>query len=314
MSYRERHYDNALWVFCCCGCSPIFGLIKGCLNVGFAAVFFTVPCFILSIVLLPHDIYYTYKTVIQTRQLGRNLTILAMLLLPVPLMLWPFVVLLGSLIFSVLYGLFRPVYDSFESNDWLLISGFAETYKNLTKYIQEFYVFNCNSYFVYLEEYRVRPLAPGGVPLDISLTQVVVALGVAFCGVLFDGILILLMSLLKYIPALIRIYYIVWYAYIDMFQADVCCAITLFLPFCMLNVVMAPLSVLTLLLVIIGGFVVGLGSAYQSYNKGARYAFAWMFRKVRDFDTETNEFIFNMKTTSCCCNCCASSGFPGNVV
>ena len=53
--------DNLCWVCCCCGCYPIIGLIKGAIVVG--------PILILSligfngccIILLPHDIFLTYK-------------------------------------------------------------------------------------------------------------------------------------------------------------------------------------------------------------------------------------------------------------
>jgi hypothetical protein len=71
---------------------------------------FVIPNTLIAILLLPHDIYFTYYTILKTEFIGKNLKSLAMLLLPFPLISWPPFVLASSLIYSVLYSIFFQVY------------------------------------------------------------------------------------------------------------------------------------------------------------------------------------------------------------
>lgn len=52
---------------------------------------------------------------IRTKRLGLILKILLLLLLPVPLILWPFVGIFGSLLGAAGYGVFAPLIATFEA-------------------------------------------------------------------------------------------------------------------------------------------------------------------------------------------------------
>jgi len=61
---------------CCCGCLLIIGLIKGVIIVGPILIisFFSITgC---AIILLPHDIFLTYKALIKTSLIGINIKIM----------------------------------------------------------------------------------------------------------------------------------------------------------------------------------------------------------------------------------------------
>ena len=71
---KERtHPDNGLWILCCCGCLPVLGMIKG--------IIIVFPIFLISligftgvaIVLLPHDVFLTYKAICKTSIIGINI-------------------------------------------------------------------------------------------------------------------------------------------------------------------------------------------------------------------------------------------------
>ena len=146
------HSNNCIWVFCCCGCLPILGLIKGLIIVG--------PIFIISligftgvaIILLPHDIFLTYKSLLKTGLIGINLKLMAMLLLPIALLSWPILVMFVGSILGIVYGLFCPVVRTFDEHYNIITGGFADVFKDIFDFIKNFWKFNYHSYFTYLSD------------------------------------------------------------------------------------------------------------------------------------------------------------------
>ena len=132
------HSNNCIWVFCCCGCLPILGLIKGLIIVG--------PIFIISligftgvaIILLPHDIFLTYKSLLKTGLIGINLKLMGMLLLPIALFSWPILVMLVGSILGIVYGLFCPVVWTFDEDYNIITGGFADVFKDIFDFIKIF--------------------------------------------------------------------------------------------------------------------------------------------------------------------------------
>ena len=111
------HSDNCLLLFFCCGFLSVLGIIKGIILVG--------PIFIISlfgftgvaIILLPHDIILTYRAICKTSIIGINIKILCMLLLPIALISWPFIIAFLSSLFGIFYGLFCPIIYTFKYKD-----------------------------------------------------------------------------------------------------------------------------------------------------------------------------------------------------
>ena len=147
---ERTHPNNCLWVFCCCGCLPIIGLIKGLIIVG--------PIFIISligftgvaIILLPHDIFLTYKSLLKTRIIGINLKIMGMLLLPIALLSWSITVMFVGSIFGIPYGLFFPVVRTFDDNYIIVFGGFADVFIDIFNFQKNFFFVMLKMYFVIL--------------------------------------------------------------------------------------------------------------------------------------------------------------------
>ena len=165
----RTHPDNIIWVCFCCGCLPIIGLIKGVIVVS--------PILILSflgitgsaIVLLPHDIFLTYRALIKTSLIGINLKLMGMLLLPIAFVFWPVLVIFGSIFFGIIFGLFAPVYFTFNESYNIIYGGFVETFEKDWDIIKEFWKYNYEVYFKYLKVIEERECDD---PFDINFIQI----------------------------------------------------------------------------------------------------------------------------------------------
>jgi hypothetical protein len=202
---ERTHLDNCYWVFCCCGCLPIIGLFKGLIIVG--------PIFIISligytgvaIILLPHDIYLTYKSLLKTHIIGINLKLMGMLLLPIALLSWPILVMFTGSVFGILYGLFCPVVRTFDSGFNIFYGGFVDVFKDVFEFIKKFWQFNYISYFSYLQEIENRKVDK---PFDINIIQLIIGLILANYGSAVGVIVLIPMWLIKLLPSIYRMYYI----------------------------------------------------------------------------------------------------------
>ena len=98
--------DHPLAILCCCGCLPWIALIKIILISPITTIIIFPSCIVISIIMLPHDIVYTYYTVLATKKYGPNLKFLGVLLLWAPLIAWPIMVAIGSLFFGLGLGVY----------------------------------------------------------------------------------------------------------------------------------------------------------------------------------------------------------------
>ena len=76
--------------------------------------------------MLPHDIFYTYYTVLATKKWGPNLKVLALLLLWAPLIAWPPFVLAITAIGSIIGGFCLAQMYTFEDEYNLFVGGFGD--------------------------------------------------------------------------------------------------------------------------------------------------------------------------------------------
>lgn len=158
--------DNILWILCCCGGLPIIGLIKGLLTCIPIAVGSCIGATVIAVIMLPHDVYFTYYTILKANQLGPNITALAMLLLPIPLALWPVLVSICSLVGGLGVGLVYPIVTTFEERSNLFVGGMEDALAHCLSALKNFWKFNSESYFLYLREFR-EDKSPGNEKWDI---------------------------------------------------------------------------------------------------------------------------------------------------
>ena len=122
------HSDDCMWIYCCCGCLPILGLIKGLIIVGPILIISLIGFTGVAIILLPHDIFLTYKSLIKTHMIGINLKLMGMLLLPIALLSWPILVIFVSSVFGILYGFLCPVVRTFDEDYNICCGGFTDMF------------------------------------------------------------------------------------------------------------------------------------------------------------------------------------------
>ena len=293
---KRTHPDNCIWICCCCGCLPVLGIIKGIIIVG--------PIFIISLfgytgiamILLPHDIFLTYKALCKTSVIGINLKIMAMLLLPIALFSWPIIVAFGGSLFGIIYGLFCPTVRTFDSNYNLICGGIIDVFEDTFHYIGKFWDFNYDSYFTYLSDIEKRKVDH---PFDISIIQIIIGLILAGYGSLVGVIVCSLFWIIKLIPCIYRLYYHLFEYYCELKGLDKLLYSLLFL----IAIALTPaIGVLTILGYIGYGLYGGIYCAIDGYKHNIGRGIISIWISLRKCDYQTNKWIFNCEY-SCIPDC-----------
>jgi hypothetical protein len=282
---KRTYPENFFWVFFCCGGLPILGIIKG--------IIIVVPIFIItfigftgiSILFLPHDIFLTYRAISKTSIIGIKLKILTMLLLPIALISWPFLVAFLSSILGIFYGLFCPTIRTFMPEYHLLYGGFVDVFKDIFNFISDFFEFNSRSYFSYLREIEERKVDE---PFDIDIIQIFISLILAACGSIVGVIAGCLMWIIKLIPSIYRLYYILFYG---CYNGGV-----KMLMYSLLYLIAIPLvpvvAVLAILLYIGYGLYEGIYCAIEGYKQNIIHGILTIWDIIYKMDYLSNEFVF----------------------
>ncbi len=288
--------DNICWVCCCCGCLPIIGLIKGVIVVGPILIISFIGITGCAIVLLPHDIFLTYKALIKTSLIGINLKILGMLLLPIALASWPILVTTGSILFGIFFGLFAPVVYTFDESYNIIYGGFVETFENDCSLIKDFWKFNYNSYFDYLRDIEERECDD---PFDINIIQIIIGIVLAGYGSIIGVIVFTLMWFVKLFPSIFRMYYEMFKMYCDL----KCYEIFMYLIFFTIALSLVPVVGVLAILAYIGfGLYGGINCAIEGYKYNIGRGIISIWSTIHDGDKLSNSLIFN-REESCFPDC-----------
>ena len=279
------HSDNCLLLFFCCGFLSVLGIIKGIILVG--------PIFIISlfgftgvaIILLPHDIILTYRAICKTSIIGINIKILCMLLLPIALISWPFIIaFLGSL-FGIFYGLFCPIIYTFKYKD-PIFTGIFEILEKIFYYIGCFWDFNYRSYFDYLFEMEKRKVDN---PFDITIIQMIIGLILASYGSIVGVIVLSFLWFIKLIPSIIQLYSNVISHYCEMNGLG---QLVFFVIFLIVLVLIPFIVVLSILGYIGYGLYGGIYCAIEGYKYNIRRGIISIWNTIHICDKEINKVIF----------------------
>lgn len=293
------HENNWIWVICCCGFLPFIGLVKGLIAVIPCMLIQVISCTFIALILLPHDIFYSFYSILKTCKIGRNTKTLAILLLPIPLLLWPEFVLIVFLIISVGEGLFSPITKTFDERYNLFYGGIIETISKSLKNVKDFWNFNYNSYFSYLADFRNEKLSTDKKPFDISIIELFIGLIIGTSGAIIEGILFTLLNILKLIPAIVRGYIELWKCYCKLVRdcGESCLDFVwfglYFFSFILGNILIPPCVVLVSAFLCITGFFIGISSGYIAYKEGIPAACLKILSWAKEFDRKTNEIIYN---------------------
>lgn len=285
--YERTHPNNYIWVCCCCGCLPLLGIIKG--------IIIVVPIFIISllgftgaaIILLPHDIFLTYKALCKTSVIGINIKIMAMLLLPIALFSWPIFVAFAGSLFGIIYGLFCPTVRTFDYRYNLIYGGIVDVFHDTLYYIDKFWDFNYDSLFTYLSDIETRK---EDNPFDISIIQIIIGLILAGYGSVVGVIVCSLLWVIKLIPCIYRLYYYLFKKYCELKGLDMLLYSLLFL----IAIALIPeVGVLTILGYIGFGLYGGIFCAIEGYKHNIGRGIISIWISLRNCDYQTNKWIFD---------------------
>jgi hypothetical protein len=293
---ERTHPDNCLWVFCCCGFLPILGIIKGIIIVGPITLINIIGVTGIAIILLPYDIFLSYRALCKTSIIGINLKIFSLLLLPIPLFLWPILVLVGSCFGGFLYGLFCPTFRTFDSSYNLIYGGFADVFQDIFEFIKEFWKYNYHGYFDFLKEIEERIVDQ---PFDINILQIIIGLILLAYGSVVGVTLLVIMWLVKLIPSIYKLYYELFKLYCEL----KCLKMIMFGILFLIAIVMIPVAgVLTIFAYIGYGLYGGIYCAIDGYKYNTGRGIISIFITIHECDEISNELIFD-KHSSCLPDC-----------
>jgi len=139
----------------------LFGVVKAALLIPVCVLIMTGGCTFSALLMWPRDVFASYRAVVSTGLIGFCLKVLVILLLPIPLILWPCLVVLTAAIVSIMYPLGVAIKGSFQDQDWFC-GGFLFDERNeywpavrdVVNFTKDFWQFNKYSVFEYLEDIR----------------------------------------------------------------------------------------------------------------------------------------------------------------
>lgn len=154
--------------------------------------------------LWPVHAFWTYYSIARTKQFGPCLKLLICITLPVLLVLWPLIGILGSIVAGVGYGFFAPMLATFEAvgegktDEFIhcIVDGTWSTIKGSFTVVGDLKDSCFHSYFLIMDDLRLHK-PPNGEPYEIRLFWLPAALLVGALGIVIDVLMITLIALFK---------------------------------------------------------------------------------------------------------------------
>lgn len=282
----------------------LLGIIKG-------AIFCPVVCLVMTIGnsavifgLWPAHAIWTYVCVVKAKGLGPNLKAMLCIGLPVPLILWPPVGLIGSILGGLGYGLFTPLMATFEAigeehenkffdcisnGTWSTVKGSFTVVRDVTD--------TCfHSYFSIMDDLREQQPKTGS-PLDIKLLVLPGSFLVGLLGVIVDVPMISLIALYKSPCMLLK----GWHRLLhDLIGREGPFLETVCVPFAGLAILLWPLVVIAAVLsAFVSSFFLGFYAAVVVYQESSiKLGLGYVVSAIALFDEYTNDFLY-MREGSC---------------
>ncbi|XP_052178386.1 uncharacterized membrane protein At3g27390 isoform X2 [Diospyros lotus] len=268
--------------------SPVVGAIIG---VGNSAV---------VIGLWPAHFIWTCYCVAKTKKLGLGLKVsLLVVLLPVPLVLWPVLGIVGSLLVGIAYGFLAPLLATFHAVGenvtdkffHCFVDGCWSTIEGACTVVRDFTDFCFHSYFSYMDELSEEK------PIDIKLVKLPSCLLVILLGVLLDVPLITAVALWKSPYMLFR----GWKRLLeDLIGREGPFLETVCVPFAALAIILWPLAVVgAVISAFFTSFFLGLyGGAIVQQENSLLMGLAYIVAVVSLFDEYTNDMLY-LREGSC---------------
>ncbi|KAF3445305.1 hypothetical protein FNV43_RR15000 [Rhamnella rubrinervis] len=282
----------------------ILGLFKGALIGPVALGIIVLGNSAVVIGLWPAHCIWTYYCVARSKKLGLVLKILVLVSLPVPLILWPVIGILGSILGGVGYGFFSPLLATFEAAGenfsdkfyHCFADGCWSTIKGSCTVVQDFTDFCFHSYFSYMDEV-IEKIPAEEKPMDIKLSKLPCCLLACLIGVLVDVLLITAVALWKSPYMLFK----GWKRLLeDLIGREGPFLETVCVPFAGLAIILWPLAVVGAVIgAVISSFFLGLyGGVIVHQEDSLIMGLSYIVSAVSLFDEYVNDLLY-LREGSC---------------
>eukprot|EP01045_Picozoa_sp_COSAG04_P025611 COSAG04_NODE_3393_length_2860_cov_2.347338_1_plen_589_part_10 len=295
----------------CCICYPeaipwtirsTLGILKGCAMAPFSITYVATLNALHTLFFIPLDFVKAYQAVAMTAYVGRNVKIVALLLLPLPLVMKPLIIILGSMLGGLFLAFTDTVYFAFHDNACeAVFGGFGNVLADAHRAVCDTFDWNRHSFFSYLEEFR-ESQHPSGVPFDIPVIKACIGLVVACIGLIVCVPVYVVIGAVKCVLGIFYWLWKLWEEYLKLpDQSNGCCLFQCLAPcFIVAHALVPAAAVLAYLAFCCKSFIDGIGCAAVSYRQdspaaGVRHA----FHLVVLFDVATNEMALGKHRPTC---------------
>ncbi|OIT00027.1 PREDICTED: uncharacterized membrane protein At3g27390 isoform X1 [Nicotiana attenuata] len=282
----------------------LLGLLKGLIIGPIVTIIIAVGNSAVVIGLWPAHFIWTYYCVTKTKKLGWVLKIALLVSLPVPLILWPIIAIIGSLLGGIGYGFFAPLIATFEAigeNITLKIfhcfaDGCMSTLKGSCTVVRDFTDFCFHSYFSYMDELS-EEMDPDEKPMEVKLSKLPSCVLVSLLAIPVDVPFITALALWKSPFMLFR----GWKRLLeDLIGREGPFLETVCVPFAGLAIILWPLAVAgSVLASFFSSFALALYSGVVVHQEDSfRMGLAYILAAISIFDEYTNDLL-DMREGSC---------------
>ncbi|RDX81182.1 putative membrane protein, partial [Mucuna pruriens] len=242
----------------------------------------------------------------RTSRFGLVFKVVVLMCLPVPLLLWPIVGVVGSLLGGIGYGFFAPLLATFQAVGegenvnhkfhHCFLDGCWSTIERSCTVVQDITDFCFHSYFSYMDELREN-LTPHEKPLDIRLSLLPCCLLVVMVGMPFDMALITCIAIWKSPYMLFK----GWKRLLeDLIGRKGPFLETECVPFAGLAIILWPLAVVVAVLAatIFSLFLALYSGVVVHQEDSVKMGFAYIVSAVSLFDEYVNDLLY-LREGSC---------------
>ncbi|XP_022987036.1 uncharacterized membrane protein At3g27390 [Cucurbita maxima] len=276
----------------------VLGLLKAVIVGPIAAAIVVVGNSFVIVGLFPAHFFWTFVCLVRTKRLGLVLKSVVLVFLPLPLILWPIVGVIGSLLGGIGYGFFVPLIATFEAvgggiTDKLFHSvadGCLSTIKASCVIVMDFTDFCFHSYFSFMDELG-ELMYSDEKPIEVKLSRLPSCLLASLIGVLVDSLLITLIALWRSPFMLFK----GWKRMLEdlvgregPFLEAVC------VPFAGLAIILWPIAVVgAVISAVVSSFFLGLYAGVIVHQEDSfRLGLAYVLAVVSMFDEYVNDLLY----------------------
>ncbi|XAR55230.1 hypothetical protein NMG60_11035247 [Bertholletia excelsa] len=282
----------------------ILGLLKGMMICPVVGTIIGIGNSAVIIGLWPAHFIWTCYCVAKTKRFGMSLKILALILLPLPLVLWPVFGIVGSIVGGSAFGFFASLLATFEAVGenvadkffHCFVDGCWPTIKTSCTVVRDFTDFCFHSYFSYMDELS-EEMSTEENPVEIKLSQVPSCVIVIVLGVPVDVLMITAVAIWKSPYMLFK----GWKRMLeDLIGREGPFLETVCVPFAALAIFLWPLAVAgAVISAFFASFFLGLYSAVIVQQEGSiQMGLAYIVAVISQFDEYTNDLLY-LREGSC---------------